>query len=513
MAENNTGIPQSAIDQAALTGSDTPIQEAQNYGDIQSILNAQNPTPLDNRTQAPPLSAIGAVEPMQLIANSAANYAGKPVTEEQVLPTYMKQTEQVNPQGQQLQAPPEAVVPSKSMTEQVSGIFEEQKIAANAIADATANKATADAAAEGAAMASIAKTEKKNRDLQQKFDSDFAAKMSDYQTAVSDYKAAAGDKIVPGKILANQDTGQKLMTGIFVALGAIGSSMAGQDNLALKAVDSAIDKDLEAQKFNLDNKLKAARLGVDSSQYILAEMRNKFKDDMSANLASKAAMLEMTQMQLRQNMAKYEGTAAGAKAQAFNAQLEMQKTDVLSKLRAQEQQNAVLQGVAGGGGKKLTPMQIEALPEKMRERYIPDVGLASTNEGAKGLREMKTTVDTVTKDVKRLQAILETTGKSFSPKLRAEAESIRTSLIGRLRVPITGPGAMSDGERELLQSLIPDVTSSFSLDAASRTRLESLQKRLDNNYKSMLNANGISGGPDLSNVLDTKESINSIKGK
>jgi len=72
---------------------------------------------------------------------------------------------------------------------------------------------------------------------------------------------------------------------------------------------------------------------------------------------------------------------------------------------------------------------------------------------------------------------------------------------------------MSDGERELLQSLIPDVTSSFSLDAASRTRLESLQKRLDNNYKSMLNANGISGGPDLSNVLDTKESINSIKGK
>jgi hypothetical protein len=150
-----------------------------------------------------------------------------------------------------------------------------------------------------------------------------------------------------------------------------------------------------------------------------------------------------------------------------------------------------------GNTKALEQMinQMEAIDparaKSMAEQLVPGVGMATTAEGGKVVREAKVTRDTVKQGVNRLKEIAQSTGKSLSLNDRAEAESIKSALIGRLREPITGPGAMSEGERAILQSMIPSVADSFTFDSVNLKKLDTLQKQVDNSYFNSLKANGL----------------------
>ncbi len=295
------------------------------------------------------------------------------------------------------------------------------------------------------------------QDLQMK-NAELTNLKANYDMDVEKFLADDKDgKINPSQYLDNMSTGQKVMTAIGLIMGGMGSGLTGRPDTAMKFLNDQIDRDIMGQKENMAKK-----------QNLYRAMREKYQDDVTATEMSKAYMLGLAQNRVQMEMDKASGPQARARGEQLIAQLQMQ-----------QQQHA-----QAGLTKKM---------EQMTDKYVPGVGMALTNEGAKGVREMKASVDTVKDTVSRLRQITSQTGKSFSPDLRAEADSLRNMLVGALRVPITGPGSMSEGDRELLMRVVPDVTSFSSLDSRTLKRLDTIIEKMDSTYNRMLEANGLQG--------------------
>jgi|DEB0MinimDraft_3_1074331.scaffolds.fasta_scaffold00156_4 hypothetical protein len=142
----------------------------------------------------------------------------------------------------------------------------------------------------------------------------------------------------------------------------------------------------------------------------------------------------------------------------------------------------------GSGQPSITDqIAVKKYNDSVTARTVKDVGLARTPEAAKELIEFKTTVEDTNKGVDGLLKILGTTGKAFSPKLRAEAETLTAMLKGSLRLAIVGPGAMSESEIKLLDRVVANPTSFKKTDGqvkAALTKLKShLADQLETRYK------------------------------
>lgn len=275
----------------------------------------------------------------------------------------------------------------------------------------------------------------------------------------------------------------KLMAGIGMILA--GFNPTNSPNAAASFIEKQMEMNLEAQKQNLNSK----------HNLLSANMRQfgNMKD-----------AIDMTRL-MQSDMVKYQLMASAAKAQIPMAKAAALKAagDLELKYAPLQQQianNQTAQSLMTQGQKdpSLLPAAIQAIeqtdPKKaadLRNRLVPGVGIATTYEGARGLREMQTTVQTIKDSTNRLQKIASTPGKSLSPSLIAEADTIRSSLVGRLRVPITGPGSMSDTDRAQLMALVPDVTAIIALNSSNKKRLDTLNKTMQSNYDNMMRANGI----------------------
>lgn len=116
-------------------------------------------------------------------------------------------------------------------------------------------------------------------------------------------------------------------------------------------------------------------------------------------------------------------------------------------------------------------------------------GLAPGEQEAKEFRSNVATAAEVKDTVARLLEILDTKNKSFDLSLRSEASAKAAMLIGAMRVPIVGVGAMSEGERKLLEKIVSDPTKIFSIDEKTRASLNSLvsqtQKKLETQARSL----------------------------
>jgi hypothetical protein len=248
-------------------------------------------------------------------------------------------------------------------------------------------------------------------------------------------------------------------------------------------LDRDIERDIEAQKTQL--KSKETLLSANLKQY------GNLKD---ATDMTRVMMNDLALAQLKKAAAKAQGPLAQANASKMIGQIEAQQG-------ALTQQMAIRQAMQSGevSPEQLPDMirQLEAVDPKaakeLRERFVPGMGIAPTPKDAVDLKTLRGTVENAREGINRLLDISKITGKSLNPNIRAEADAITQSLIGMLRVPITGPGAMSEGERKLLENLVANPAQVFSIDTATRTKLKSLQKRLDSAVDTMAKARGLGG--------------------
>lgn len=292
------------------------------------------------------------------------------------------------------------------------------------------------------------------------------------------------DKYWTGWTAAN---GQKVEghSKVGAIIGMLIAGFGGNTN-AGQLFDKEIEQSMNAQKENLQSSHNLLKANMDQYKN-LSDAQNvtrmQLQDDL-INRMQKAAAVAKAPM-AKAAMMKQIGELQLKQGELAN---KVALSQAITKLKNQSQPGST-------GALELAIDKLETIdPQRAREmqaKLVPGVGLANTAEGAKGVRDMKTTTDTINQGVQRLKQLTQKTGKSLSLTDRAEADSIRTALIGRLREPITGPGAMSDGEREMLQNLIPDVTSFTSLDSISSKKLDTLEKTVNANYNNMLRSNGL----------------------
>ncbi len=187
--------------------------------------------------------------------------------------------------------------------------------------------------------------------------------------------------------LSPQDVG--LMGHIGIALGSFGAALSGTKNFALEAINARIDRKLEADRANLQNKQASAN----GAREGLGEMRARFGDERTADAAERARELEKAKALGDVMVARAQSPMLAAKWQGIRAGIEGEQAAQHAQLE-QWHPAALAQGGAGAASdvKPEEVMQLQdgryvTVPEKDREKVVAAQNKAQTvSKAASDLR-------------------------------------------------------------------------------------------------------------------------------
>lgn len=372
------------------------------------------------------------------------------VPAEPIKPLPAQVPEQVTPKE-----PDEPSLMEQGYERQMRGIQKE--------ADAAYSQGQKEAAARQGYADQLADLEKQKADNFQKANEATDSKIADYEKMKQDFR----DTVIKDP-WAERSTGAKIGAALAIGFGAFGGALTGQPNAALQIINDSINRDLQIQSKNLETKKAAVSDAIDSIKIV----KDKFATRDQQLMALKDMKLESVVNQIE-----------GLKAKTKSAEAQARADQMIGALQRDRVQNAV------NLRNSMVEMQLKA--QQPNEYFVPGLGMAQSKAGAEALRQMVGEVNGAKKGIDELITIVDTPGKSFDPKLDAKAKSIQTTLIGQLRTALTGPGAMSEGDKKLLESAIPDPTAVFSLDSKTKMKLQELKKALDRKLAAASQASGI----------------------
>ena len=157
--------------------------------------------------------------------------------------------------------------------------------------------------------------------------------------------------IDPNRYMGSMDTGQKILTGIAVALGSFG----GGPNVAAEFLQKNIDNDIAAQRAEIGKK-----------ENLLSANLRQFGNMKDAIDMTKIMMNDITKSQIEQSIAKAQAPIAKARGQQLLGQLEAQTAPMV-------QQMAMRQMLANQGGGALNADPSQFVPSLVPEARQKDV--------------------------------------------------------------------------------------------------------------------------------------------
>jgi len=275
----------------------------------------------------------------------------------------------------------------------------------------------------------------------------------------------------PKDFWADRSSGAKVLAALSMGIGAYAATTGGGQNYAMKIIDDAIQRDANLQAAKRQGLKEAGATKLSGYQTQLAALG----DASAARDADVAAKYKFMLGKVQQ----YENGLKGAEAKA-------QVQDLKGQL--QTAYGVALQSAAEKAAKSTA---------EKSENFIPSLGVyAYSKKAAEGYNELAAATNTAADGIQELQRIGNIKGKEITPKVRAEAETIASLVRASLRVPILGPGTVNDAERALMEKIVADPTTIFSLSESNQTRLTTLATRLQANLKQQQRAYGLSGqGP------------------
>jgi hypothetical protein len=152
------------------------------------------------------------------------------------------------------------------------------------------------------------------------------------RTAISDQmeRDLLDAKVNPNQFFEQKDTGQKILAGIGMLFSGIGAGLTGAPNLAMDVINRAIDRDVDAQKFNIGKK-----------QNYLSYYVKKTGDELIATNYMKADLLDSVAAQIKAKELGMQATTVGPMAQIAYQQLRMQSAELRQRASLQEQQGQI----------------------------------------------------------------------------------------------------------------------------------------------------------------------------
>lgn len=221
-----------------------------------------------------------------------------------------------------------------------------------------------EAAAQEKQAKAISDVYKTSQDNMAKFNQDFATKYNDLdqENKMLTQKVMSG-QLDPNRVWKNTSTGGKIAAGIGMLLSGIGSGLTGQRNMAMDVINNTIDKDIEAQRYDLGK-----------TNTLLSMNLQKYGRLDHAYEITKNQELSMVQAKIAQIAATSQSPIAAAKAQQALAQLDMQKTQSLQNLAFQMKKYQALSGqdVYPASATWIAPENAVPLPGNQTIRFAPN---------------------------------------------------------------------------------------------------------------------------------------------
>lgn len=169
-------------------------------------------------------------------------------------------------------------------------------------------------------------------------------------------------KVDPKRYWKNMDTGDRILAGIGMFLGSFGSASTNQ---AVDVIQKSIDKDIEAQKEEIESKKGV----VNAQRGILGDMMQRFSNQRDAKNASRLAYLNNAQLKVKQFELSTNNANVKANAQQLFGQLEVAKNKTLLELQTS------LMAKQTPGGDAITQDIFNRVPKDFQGKAFEEKGL------------------------------------------------------------------------------------------------------------------------------------------
>jgi hypothetical protein len=427
---SNSGIPQKLKKEMR----DIPVQEMSDGGLTKDAeeLQAMPEVDVSERLKAlqaqPPVSAPAPVETSELNLQQQPEQLKGPnlgFDESQAPAQQAQPTEAQDPYYQSLQ--------TLEQKQKQLGMEEERIAAQEASASFQAAKQLQDIGA---------KYELDKKDLREKID--------------SVNQSILKGEIDPNRYLGGMSTAGKITTAIGLILGGIGAGMTGKENLAFKMLENAIDRDVDAQKQELNKK-----------NNLLTAYYKMYGDLEQAEHATKAQLMSMASLQSHAFAAKSKSVNAQQQNAVLQQQIEAKKIereDQFAKARTLKEMEA---RVSQPSSTPATAQEINYMIEnkgtsdsqknKLRESY------SDYSQAIESLSILKSLMNDQTK--------MASWKNMTKPERYQVMQAYRVGLAPGIKA-ITGETRMSDQEFE--KFIEPFVSGAFTTEAALNKRMEIL---------------------------------------
>jgi hypothetical protein len=303
--------------------------------------------------------------------------------------------------------------------------------------------------------------QKQNEKLQA-IQQDYEARRKVFDDEIAGYqKEIQEGKVDPNRYMNSLSTGGKIATAVGLILGGLGGGISGRGgNAALDTLNRIIDRDIDAQKIDMDKK-----------KNLMGFSMQKLGNLKDAEAYSRAILISQTSNELQAAAAKSQDPLAKARAVQAVGQLEAQKAQLLNQVAARQ---AIAQG---------QKVDKEALSEDQRQRYVDADGfrgLTNTKEEAVKFRESIPAYKDTVGSLDRLIALTSDKDKTVSPSKIAEIQQLRHLLAGTMREDVLGPGTVNAEERKiLLDEVLADPSRFNTLDSTTKTKLINLKNKIE----------------------------------
>jgi hypothetical protein len=305
-------------------------------------------------------------------------------------------------------------------------------------------------------LGQIAQQDKFSKEMRDAYDN-AAKQVDDQQTQI--------EAIDPDRFWNSKSTGQKILGALAIAFGEIGKK--GGSNNALNIINNYIDQDIMAQKVNNDQKLalkqnalKRVQLEIDRIEAMSKDAQRKFEmQQVAANLAQQQEALKQQQIAtMAVNNKLFQGKG-----------LDPQEAEMLLNPDQKSRTLATPEG-------KVVLARSKDAAEKA------NTALNETVQAKEALKQFKS-------EAAKLGVFDKINPLSSD---RAAVKSSLEALVGKLRVPITGPGVLSPSEYERIsKDVLGDPTSLFTTKGLFEARVGALERLLNTAQKATYKQAGV----------------------
>ena len=285
----------------------------------------------------------------------------------------------------------------------------------------------------------------------------------------------------PNRYWGSLSTGNKISASIGLILGGIGAGLAHGENQALKVINNAIENDIQLQKVDQSKNMNLYKANLD-----------KYKDADMAHNATRLQLMSVADLKLKQAEQVAKSQEAKASLQMARGELQMKAAPLIDSMAQQKTMKQVMT-MAQLNPEAISPAMAQMLPKDERDRFVPGAGFALTPEGAKKIKEeYKPDHDDAITAIDKMVNLRKKYGSEImNREAVAEADTLKGVLKGKLRTFLVGPGAVSESEQKILDSIIQDPTSLTSGDASVYKRLSSLKEAINNSYVNKAKLQGL----------------------